>query len=149
MKPKFKLKFGAVKHGWFPITFTTNETEIYIDASDVPIDPVLELIKAVEGAFLYQTESEAWFSLEPYYYQMIFKPIKNSIKIEIFYVDENGASLQRRKEKMFEYIGNANALLLQFWRGLKELSSKEQQYLSQLSRIEDAIQKANRSAQDI
>jgi hypothetical protein len=146
MSSKIKLKFGVVEHGWFPITLVTSDGEFIIDASDIPIDPILEIIKAVEGACVYNSRSEAWFSLEPYYYQMVFEPINENIKISVFYVDEHGIPIKhnsrlQRKTKEFEYVGNANEVLIQFWRGLKELSSREKGYLREIKAIEDAAKK--------
>ena len=146
MTSKLKLKFGIVEHGWFPITLGTSDGEFVIDASDVPTDPVMEIIKAVEGACLHNSQSEAWFSLEPYYYQMVLEPIEENIKINVFYVDEHGVkiknnSLSQRNTKEFEYVGNTNEILVQFWRGLKELSSRELGYLKEIKVIEDAAKK--------
>ena len=141
-----KLKFGVIDHGWFPIILSTSDWELTIDASDVPINPVMELIKAVEGACLYKTSSEAWLSLEPYYYQMIFEPIGEKIKISVLFVDEHGVLIKddsrlQRKTKEFEYMGAANEILVQFWRGLKELSSREQGYKREIEAIENAAKK--------
>ena len=146
MKSKFKVRFGKVEHGWFPITFSTTEVDFVIDASDVPIDPIMEIIKAVEGACINRSQSEAWFSLEPHYYQMVLEPKNENITLSVYYVDEHGVQIKhnsrtQRKNKEFEYSGNANDVLVQFWRGLKELASRETAYLREIEVIEGAARK--------
>ena len=120
--------------------------DFVIDASDVPIDPIMEIIKAVEGACINRSQSEAWFSLEPHYYQMVLEPKNENITLSVYYVDEHGVQIKhnsrtQRKNKEFEYSGNANDVLVQFWRGLKELASRETAYLREIEVIEGAARK--------
>jgi hypothetical protein len=88
-----KLKFGDIAHGWLPFALSTNDGEFVIDASDIPIDPVLQIIKAVEEVCLYQAVSEAWFSLEPNYYKIIFEPLYEKIIVLVF--DDYSVSLEK------------------------------------------------------
>lgn len=146
MTSGIKLKFGPIEHGWVNIILSASGRELKIDASDVPIDPITELIKAVEGACLYKSSSEAWLSIEPNYYQMVFEPMGENIKISIFYVDELGAhttgnSRRQRKTKELEYVGSTREVLVHFWRGFKELASREQGYKREIEVIEHAVNK--------
>ncbi len=65
---KVEVKLGEIEHGWLEISFLFGSQEIHIDASDVPIDPIAELISLC--AFLLSDtrgEHAAKFSLEPDY----------------------------------------------------------------------------------
>lgn len=146
MKLGLTFKFGEIMHGWFPITLVTKDQELVIDASDIPIDPVLQIIKAIEEVYLYQTVSEVWFSLEPNYYQMIFEPLGEKIKIVVLHVDERYSFTEKttrveRKTKKIEYVGNRNDILIQTWRSLKELSSRHPEYLRDIAVLEKAVKK--------
>lgn len=65
---KVEVNLGEIEHGWLEISFLFGSQEIKIDASDVPIDPIAELVSLC--AFLLSDERgehAAKFSLEPDY----------------------------------------------------------------------------------
>lgn len=146
MSSNFRVKFGDVNHGWYPIKISSEIGDFIIDASDVPIDPIAELIKAVEGACIYKSTSEAWFSLEPHYYKMVLEPLTEFTRISIYYVDEHGVSVKhnskvQRETKEYEVSVKTEILLKSFWRGVKELSSRVPGYEKEIQVIEAAAKK--------
>ncbi len=62
------LGFGEISHGWLPITVRLAGNDVLIDASDVPADPIVQLVSLAR--FLLSPirgSRKAEFHLEPAY----------------------------------------------------------------------------------
>ena len=62
------VRFGTLSHGWLRITFSLSGADILVDASDVPVDPIGQLVSL--SRFLLSSalgSRDAEFSLEPEY----------------------------------------------------------------------------------
>ena len=60
------VRFGDVSRGWLPVTFSLAGTDVAIDASDVPTDPIVEVVSLAR--FLLSSEAGSRsieFHLEP------------------------------------------------------------------------------------
>jgi len=134
MNDKLTLKFHVQENGWLPIDISVGDTKVEIDASDVPREPISELIEAIEKCFLNNTESEAWLHLEPHYYKWSFIPSGEEVKIKIYFVkvgyNENKETLK------LEYTGSYRELLLTLWRSIKEYISRQEGYEKALYLVE-------------
>ena len=144
MKTSLKISIGNLEHGWFPITVTTESDELLIDASDVPIDPIIQLVEATEKCLFNNFESEAWMHLEPNYYKWQFVPSGNIVNLTINYVEENYSvsSPDNKVEKsqlVLTWSGEKKALLLSVWRGVKEFASREKDYLKVVAFLESKV----------
>jgi len=141
MSSDLKFKFGEMESGWLPITITTPKASIDIDASDVPIDPIGELIKAVENSCIYGQKSEAWLHLEPHFYKISFTPESNQVKLSVSFIEirqsiTSPGNEEKREREDLSYSCHQQKLLTAFWRGLKEFSSRVSWYRNDVARLE-------------
>ncbi len=62
------IRFGVISHGWLPITFCIFGDDALVEASDVPADPIAQLVSL--SRFLLSPDHgsrDAEFHLEPEY----------------------------------------------------------------------------------
>ncbi len=137
MDDKLKISFKHEDHGWFPIEVSIGDTRTVIDASDVPRDPILELIEAVEKCFLHKSVSEAWLHLEPCYNKFVFSPSEESVNFKIYFIEPKHKGLKESLE--LEYTGEYKELLFTFWRALKAYASRVNGYEGLLKSIENRV----------
>jgi len=138
MTNTLKVKLKPPEHGWYPIVVALGETTIEIDASDVPIEPVSELIRAMENCFLNGLESEAWMHLEPNYYKWQFQPDGDSVNLKIHYVQVSG-SVTRKETLELEYQCTNKELITMLWRSIKDYLSNVNGQYEELSAIEQKV----------
>jgi hypothetical protein len=129
MTEKLRIDFGIVEHGWYPINVYGGDVHLVIDASDVPIDPLEQLVEAVVKCFVDNQASEAWMHLEPNYYKWCFAPHDGAVELKIFYVAEVPSvampgTMEEQESVAFRYEGQAHEMLLSIWRSLERLSSQ-------------------------
>jgi len=76
------VTYEPPEHGWVKLRLTIVDQEVEIDASDVPNNPVQELVVAMremsEGL-----DASVWWHLEPEWYVMSFKHVQGGIRLEI------------------------------------------------------------------
>lgn len=144
MSNKLKIKFGNTEHGWYPIDVSNGEYIVKIDASDVPKNPIFELIEAIEKCFIQNIESEAWMHLEPHYYKWGFIPDGEYVDFKLYFVlvkssltmpgnDEHKETLE------LEYKATHKEMLLILWRSIKEFTSRVEGYNNALTMIENKV----------
>ncbi len=137
MSDKLTIKFSAKENGWLPIDVSVGDIKIEIDASDVPREPISELIEAIEKCFLNNTESKAWLYLEPNYYKWSFIPSGDVVKIKIYFVKE--AYNENKEFLELEYSDTHRELLLTLWRSIKKYTSSQEGYGKALYFIENRL----------
>ena len=69
----FKLSFAKPQNGWLPTTLKVDRKIIEFCASNVPNNPIEELIYCLSRT-LNNLESSVWWHLEPGGYFFYFKP---------------------------------------------------------------------------
>jgi len=144
MNSKIKIKFGTFQNGWLPIAISSAGFTLEIDASDVPVDPVLQLIAAIENCFIRNQDSEAWMHLEPNYYKWVFSSKAKLVELKIFYVEEVKSLIipgnyENREKLELQYESEPNELLFTIWRSLKEFTSRAPEYVDSLLCIEERV----------
>ena len=115
---KIECKFGVPHHGWLPVKIFIGDFWLDMEASDVPENPLNNLISSLIHA-LSGFESEAYWELEPANYYFIFTPRGgDNYKFSIFFAEDG--SIESERQHIFEISGNRNEIILPLWQAIKE-----------------------------
>jgi hypothetical protein len=121
--PLIGLQYDPPSHGWLTLCLTAGDKTIEIDASDVPNNPLQELIAALEAAAS-GAESSVWWHLEPDGYFMNFKPMGSEIQFSLEFATRSERHLS---ESIVSVSGSKAEVLLPFWRFLRDFQSRTYQ----------------------
>ena len=108
-------------HGWLTISILVDGQTVEIDASDVPNNPVEDLLVALNLA-ANGVPSSVWWHLEPDGYFMHFTPDGDEIQFKLVFATESDGA---RGREVAETRGNAAQVLLPFWRFVREFQSHD------------------------
>jgi hypothetical protein len=113
------IVFEAPEHGWMPVKIIYQDIEEYFDVSDVPIDPIDQLMQVLDSAIT-GGGGEVWWHLEPagYYLNLHAEHRKFRVKLEY-----SVNSMKPTRETVFEYTGNFQETIIPIWRSLRKLQS--------------------------
>jgi len=114
-----KFEIGKPEHGWVSIMLVHNETEILFESSDVPNNPISELITAIELT-LSGRNASVWWHLEPAGYYFNFKTEGSELKFEILY---SLNSNEPEAQSVLVVRGGLHELLIPFWRALRKFET--------------------------
>lgn len=103
------------------MTIRVNEQTVEIDASDVPNNPVEDLLGALDLAAK-GVPSRVWWHLEPDGYFMYFTPNGEEVEFKLVFATESEPA---RGREVVETRGNAVQVLLPFWRFVREFQSHD------------------------
>lgn len=118
---KLKVKFGTPHHGWLPVEITQNDFELQFEASDVPVNPIDQLIEGLLRV-INNLESEVWWHLEPPSYYFNFSRIStDQFCLAISFADDSKVTTTR--QELFRAIGTKKEIIAPFWRAIKEFLS--------------------------
>jgi hypothetical protein len=115
------VRHSPPKHGWLTLSLCLGSQDFVIDASDVPNNPVQDLISALEEASAGRAAA-MWWNLEPDGYFMRFNPMADGIEFSLEFSknsNENDANIIARLQ------GTAAEVLLPFWKFLCEFQSHD------------------------
>jgi hypothetical protein len=115
----FRIDYEAPQHGWLPLRLWSPEKVIAIDASDVPNNPVQELINALDRVSD-GMEAAVWFNLEPAGYFLHFKRDNDQVSLRLDYAADGKKHLAA---SVFALEGSALDVLMPFWRFLRKFES--------------------------
>ena len=116
---RIQIRHDAPSHGWLPLRLSVSGHEIDIIVSDVPNNPIQELLEALESAARGR-EASVWLHLEPDGYFMRFSPIGDEINLLLEFA---AASKSSRAEDVLSVQGSRVEILLPFWRFLRDFQS--------------------------
>ncbi|NVO30710.1 hypothetical protein [Hymenobacter lapidiphilus] len=115
-----RVSFEQPSHGWLPVKFSSNDFRLDIDASDVPINPVYLLYRAILDV-VDGIEARVWWHLEPTGYYFDFSQPQSRLYCLVIKYQPNG----RAQEFLYETTGTATEIILPFCRAIKKLASYE------------------------
>lgn len=115
-----KITYEPPRQGWLRLSLQLAEKTIEIDASDVPNNPVQDLIDALAGA-AHGHSTSVWWNLEPAGYFIYFQHVRNEVQLSIKYDD---ASKESRAHDIAMIQGSPAKILLPFWRFLRDFQSR-------------------------
>ncbi len=113
------MSYEPPSHGWLKLTIFVNEQAIEIDASDVPNNPVEELLSALE-LVANGVPSCVWWHLEPDGYFMYFLPVADNIHLKIVFAPD---SVSAQGTTIAEISDTPANVLLPFWRFVREFQT--------------------------
>ena len=116
---RIRFRHEPPSNGWLPLQLDALGQSVRIDASDVPNNPVQELVEALDMAAS-GTPSYVWWHLEPDGYFMHFMPIKEEVEFKLHFAP---GSERSRSQEVLSTTGSQVEILLPFWRFLREFQS--------------------------
>lgn len=121
--PHINVKCRPPSHGWLALKLKVNEHTIKIDASDVPNNPMQELLFALDNA-AHGMEASVWWNLEPDGYFMRFTPVGSEVE---FALDFAIRSERAQSRPVLSARGSRSTVLLPFWRFVRDFQSRSYQ----------------------
>jgi hypothetical protein len=116
---RIHIEYEAPQHGWLPLKISIGEQSIDIDSSDVPNNPIQDLLEAIRLASQGE-DSRVWWPLEPGGFVFDFRCLEHVICLQICLAgDEWG----KRMREIASVEGTPQDILLPFWRFLREFQS--------------------------
>jgi hypothetical protein len=112
--------FALPQHGWLPVQIIYGTIVVEFEASDVPNNPVADLLAAIWAVGQGNSALVEWH-LEPTNYYFEFTPHQKDIELRILHRGITEASSSE------EYVirGNKQKVLMPFWRALRKLEVSE------------------------
>jgi hypothetical protein len=117
--PFLKLSFAEPRNGWLPVSLSIGSEEVEFSASDVPNNPIEELISAMFDVFG-SREATVWWHLEPGGYYFEFSPAQDQIQLRVLFAED---SRRGQRTEVASIRGGKQELLLPLWRGLRQFQS--------------------------
>ena len=100
---------------------TVEDRTIEIDASDVPNNPIQEIVEALDRA-VSGLEAHIWWNLEPDGYFLHFKPVGQRVLLELEFAPRSERS---QASIVLSFEGAPNDVLLPFWRFIRDFQSRD------------------------
>jgi hypothetical protein len=117
---KLLIKLGEPKHGWLPVELTHGEFGLQFTASDIPVNPIDQLISGIRQ-ITKGISTEVWWHLEPERYYFHFEKQGDLFLLRLSYARNENAT----KELIFETQGSYESIIMPFYRCLRNFFSKE------------------------
>lgn len=115
------IRYDPPVNGWLRIFLHIGVHHVVIDASDVPNNPVQELMDALDS-IASGRKATVWWNLEPDGYFMHFEPKNDRIN---FFLEFSSNSDVRHSHPVVTAQGTAAEILLPFWRFLRDFQSRD------------------------
>jgi hypothetical protein len=113
-KEKLKIEFGQPEHGWLPVDMRHGDFELNFEASDVPINPIDQLISGIRQ-ITKGISTEVWWHLEPAGYYFDFDIKGDEYNLRISFAKNDRAD----KELVYETQGKFEDIIMPFYRSIK------------------------------
>ena len=110
-----KLSFDTPQYGWLPCKLKFGEHFVEFEASDVPNNPVGDLVECLWKAIRGEA-SEVWWHLEPAGYFFLMEPNGSEL---LFKLQFSADSSIAKRQTVFEAPLNLKRTLMMFWRSAK------------------------------
>jgi hypothetical protein len=118
-KEKLKIEFGQPEHGWLPVDFKHGEFELHFEASDVPVNPMDQLISGIRQ-IIQGIKMQVWWHLEPGGYYFDFEKEGENYKLRILFSDTSTTD----RELIFETQGNYDNIIMPFYRSIRNFFTR-------------------------
>jgi hypothetical protein len=118
----FSIAFGVAQNGWLSLHVKAGSVELEFSGSDVPNNPVQELIDALANAAA-GVDGAVWWHLEPDGYYFQFSPMQDNVRLQVFY--ESFQQQTKQKTEVASVISSKQQVLLPIWRALRKLETTQ------------------------
>jgi hypothetical protein len=117
---KLSIEFGTPEHGWLPVKITFIHFKLEFEASDVPANPVDQLISSLRSV-IKGIKGEVWWHLEPEGYYFEFEKFGNDYTLTTSF-----AKSEKSDRKIeFKVNGSYESLILPIYRAIKKLADQK------------------------
>jgi hypothetical protein len=119
-KSPFSFELGIPEHGWLSVNILTNELNLSFESSDVPTNPIEQLISSLIllSNGVAEPPTVSWH-LEPSYYHFDFRETNDLITLEI--------STSEQATSKYELTGTFTEIIYPIYRELRKFGSAEHQ----------------------
>lgn len=114
-----RFTLSRPSNGWLSVHLGVGDKAVDFSASDVPNNPIEELIDAIHCA-LGNRDATVWWHLEPGGYYFEFSPVGNETTLRILF---SGDSDLEHRSELLSIQAPTKQLLVPFWRALRQLQS--------------------------
>lgn len=114
-----KFQLDQPEHGWVPVRLTVDDIDIEFVASDVPNDPVAELISALHSAVVGHP-AHVWWHLEPDGWYFEFEPLDSLIQLRVLFARHSQST---QAQEILRVEGSREEVLVPLWRGLRRFET--------------------------
>jgi hypothetical protein len=119
-KEKLSIEFGTPVHGWLPVKTVFNDFRLEFEASDVPTNPMEQLISSVRSV-IKGIKAEVWWHLEPEGYYFVFEKLGDDYTLSTSFAKSENSD--RKTE--FKVNGSYESLILPIYRAIKKLADQK------------------------
>jgi hypothetical protein len=120
---KMKVEIDAPEHGWTRVKLDSENGSYQFFPSDIPIDSISELVKAILEILNGNNQSKVYWNDEPVEHNFIFTVENEVCYFKVYEVFESVAG--RNLEERFSFRGTKYEVLRPFWKALCEMKSKQ------------------------
>jgi hypothetical protein len=116
---RIRIAFSPPEHGWLRLSLDVDGTHVDIDASDVPNNPIQQLVDAMDAT----TRGHAalvWLNLEPDGYFLHFEPAGDRVRLRLDFASE---SLAANSRTIVTLECSKSEALLPLWRFVRKFQS--------------------------
>ncbi len=120
---KLYVEIEAPEHGWTHVKLKSGNSFYQFFPSDVPVDSISELAKAIVEILSVNKEATVYWNDEPVVHNFVFKIENEQCDFKVYEVFESivGEKLIER----FSFNGTKQEVLRPFWKALCDLKSKQ------------------------
>jgi hypothetical protein len=119
---RIEIRYEPPHNGWLTLRITIDGQTVEIDASDVPNNPIQDLLDAIRHASQGE-DACVWLHLEPNWFVFDFACTAKTIVFQLASVDETVNGTYRREIVSIEAA--AQDILMPFWRFLRKFQSED------------------------
>jgi hypothetical protein len=121
---EYAIKFGlgTAEHGWLPVHISVRDTVINFHASDVPNNPIENLINAMLNV-CHGRDETVWWNLEPAGYQMEFITNANDVFMKLWFSETSafGDRWKADHQPVLVTSGSRYDVLLPIFRAVRKM----------------------------
>jgi hypothetical protein len=115
-----RLKLGKPKNGWIEVHLSVGGKAIEFFGSDVPNNPLQELVDALVLSSR-GLEASVWWHLEPDGYYFQFAPSGSDVELRVLFAPE---SKEGSQSEIVRVVASRESVLLPIWRALRSFQSQ-------------------------
>jgi hypothetical protein len=119
-KEKLSIEFGTPEHGWLPVKIDFNDFKLEFEASDVPANPMDQLISSLRSV-IKGIKAEVWWHLEPEGYYFDFEKFSEEYTLNISFAKSKNSE----RTMVFKVTGGYESLIMPIYRAIKKLADQK------------------------
>ncbi|WP_101447498.1 hypothetical protein [Pontibacter ramchanderi] len=114
---KLKIELGTPEHGWLPVKIAFNDFRLEFEASDVPANPIDQLISSLRSV-IKGMKADVWWHLEPEGYYFELEKLSDEYTLSISFAKSESS----KRELVLKVNGSYESLILPVYRAIKKFA---------------------------